>query len=83
MEARKGPMTVLFHPENKSGNRDRQVHVSSGIEHYVPMSVFPSEAGSEVILALFHRPSITGKASEDEISSVTDALITLKRALEW
>jgi hypothetical protein len=83
MQTRKGSRMVLFHPAKSSDVRSHQVYSTPVIEHYIPVRVLASSSGSDVLLVLFHRPDITGEASQGEIFSATDALIKLKRQLEW
>ena len=82
MQTRKGSRMVLFHPAHSTDLRSHHVHSTPVINHYVPIRVLASSSGSDVLVVLFHPPGSTVKASEAEISSAADALITLKRALE-
>ncbi len=77
-----GPMPLRFVEANDLGVLDHYVTPAPGVEVYVPMRVFPNDAGSELVFTVFRPPDMSDEQHAEDIRAVERDLGTLKRLLE-
>jgi hypothetical protein len=83
VETPEGSVKIRFVETNPFRVADHYVIPAPGVEFYVPMRVLgDGSAGTEVILTLFHQPTMSDEQFHRDIEMVTRDLNVLKRVLE-
>jgi hypothetical protein len=82
VNASEGAAKVRFTPKNDFGVIDHWVSSPNGDEVYIPLRVIHNGEGSEVLLTLFHLPTMTPDKFAEDAEWVKLDLMRLKTLLE-
>jgi hypothetical protein len=73
-------MQVRFVEPNSFGVLDHDVSLESGETAFNSMRVLPNGSGSELVMVLFQRPSMSRDQFQRDVEAVTDDLARMRRA---
>jgi hypothetical protein len=75
-----GMMQVRFVEPSSFGVLDHDVSLESGETAFNSMRVLPNGSGSELVMVLFQRPSMSRDQFQRDVEAVTDDLARMRRA---